>query len=209
MAFPTLGILDQFTRANETPIAAPWAGPIFTGETQLRLVSNQLANDGSDGNSYYNTQFGPDIEAYCTLTSALAASARVIFYFRSTVGASVSGYRVQFRNIAGDHLIEIDRMDANVNTQLGGNIDPADTFASGDGFGCSMVSNEIIAYYKQGAGAWTNMGARTDSTYAGAGFTGVSLVGATTVDDFGGGTILTSGPGDNPPIGILGRGAGW
>lgn len=212
MAFPTLGILDDFNRANETPIASPWAGPIFTGETQLRLVSNQLANDGSDGNSYLSANYGPDLEMYCTLTSAFGVSARVIFYFRTVTGALVDGYRVQFRNIAGDHLILVDRIDDNSVTQLGANIDPADTIASGDSFGVTMNGTTIEVWYKAGAGAWTSMGTRTDATYAGTGKIGFSLVGAVTVDNFGGGEIsapIVPGLGDVPPIGILGRGAGW
>lgn len=207
MAFPTLGIIDSFTRANEDPVANGWLGPIFTGEPQLKVVSNQLLPNtaGAEGNSYWNTSMGPDIEAYITLTSALAASARVIFYFRCTVGASVNGYRVQFRNLAGDHLILIDKMTANVNSQLGANIDPADTFASGDSFGAEMIGDTITAYYKPAAGAWTNMGSRTDTTYTGAGFSGISLVGsAVTADNFGGGTISTAARPQITALGAIG-----
>lgn len=194
MAFPTLGILDDFNRADEDPLALGWAGPIFSGERQLRISSNQAAPHSVDlyGNSYWNSSaIGPDIECYCTLSSSWAASDRIIFYFRSTVGASVSGYRVAFRNIAGDHLVFIERMDANVNTTLGATIDPADTFASGDKFGAEMIGNTINAYYKQGAGAWTSLGSRTDSTYTGTGYIGVALTtaGSLRVDDVGGGTI--------------------
>lgn len=192
MAFPQLGLIDQFNRADEDPLAGGlWSGPIFTGEGQLKIVSNQCLPNAAlaQGNSYLTVQQGPDVEAYCTLTSAWAASYRVTFYFRSTTGANVSGYRVNFRNIAGDHRVIIDRLDAGPLTVLN-DIDIADTIASGDKFGAEMIGSTINAYWKAGAGAWTNIGSATDSTYKTAGYTGLSLVTVgVTVDDFGGGTL--------------------
>ncbi len=190
MAFPETGILDDFGRANENPIAGGWAGPLFAGEPQLQLVSSELRPNPTTGNSYWNAAFfGPDCEVYFTLTSAWAVSDRVVLYFRSTTNV-VSGYRADFRNLAGDHLVFVGRMDSNVLTALGGSIDPADTFAAGDSFGVSMIGDTITVYRKPAAGAWTSLGTRTDSTYAGAGRIAVSITGTTvTVDDFGGGSI--------------------
>lgn len=197
MAFPTLGLIDQFNRADENPLGnSTWSGPIFTGESQLRIVSNEvLPNSGSgDGNSYLSSTHGPDIEAYCTLTSTFATGYRVIFYFRSTVGASVNGYRIAFRNVGGDQFVYIDRMDASVNTNLT-TIDITDTVASGDKFGAEMIGSTINAYWKAGAGSWTNIGSAVDSTYSAAGKTGLSLVTAgVKIDDFGGGTLGGAAP---------------
>lgn len=200
MAFPTTGLLDSFTRADQNPVASGWAGPIFSGENQLKIVSNVLVPSSSgDGNSYWNTSVGPDVEAYCTLASTWATGSRVIFYFRSTVGASVSGYRVDFRNIAGDHLVYIDRVDAGSVTNLGGGpLDPLDTFASGDSFGIQMIGSRITAFRKPSGGVWTLLGGRTDTTYTGAGFMGLSLVtSGLAVDDVGGGTAVYT---FNPPV---------
>ena len=195
MAFPTLGVIDAFTRSDENPVANGWAGPIWTGEPQLKLVSNQvLVSSGTFANSYWTTQLGPDFEAYFTLTSALGSGERVIIYFRSTVG-SPNGYRIQFRNDAGDHKIVIDKD----TVQIGAVIDPADTFSSGDKFGVEVIGNTFTAYYKDGAGAWTNMGSRTDSTYTIAGYVGIAITGAAvTVDDFGGGTLGAPAGGATP-----------
>ncbi len=191
MAFPTLGVLDSFTRADENPIANGWAGPLWTTEPQLKIVSNQVLAASTFGNSYYTTQQGPDLEAYFTLTSALGAGERVIIYFRSTVG-SPNGYRIQFRNDAGDHKIIIDKD----TVQLGAVIDPADTFSSGDKFGVEVIGSTFTAYYKDGAGAWTNMGSRTDTTYPAANYVGIAITGAAvTIDDFGGGTLGGGGGG--------------
>ncbi len=202
MAFPTLGLLDSFTRSDENPVSGGpgWAGPIWTGEPQLKLVSNQvLPVSGGFGNSYLTTPLGPDLECYFTLTSALAAGERVIIYFRSTVG-SPNGYRIQFRNNAGDHVVIIDKD----TVQIGATIDPADTFSSGDKFGVEVIGNTFTAYYKDGAGAWTNLGSRTDSTYTIAGYVGIAITGAAvTIDDVGGGTLGGGGGGGGPSTGRM------
>lgn len=207
MAFPTTPILDDFNRGDQNPVAGIWTGPLFTAENQLKVVSSQLVPASTDGNSYINgTTYGPNVEAYCTLVSSFGTSYRVIFYFRSTTG-TVSGYRADFRNQAGDHRVNLDRMDSNAVTTLGGSgLDPADTFAAGDKFGVSMVADTIEAWRCPSGGSWTSLGTRTDSTYTGAGYLGLSLV--TTgviIDDFGGGNI---GGGHGKIMSFL-SGVGW
>lgn len=188
MAFPTLGLLDQFNRADEDPLAGGWAGPIFSGERQLRISTNEAAPHSVDayGNSYWNTSsIGPDLEAYCTLTSSFAAGERVYFYFRATVGATVNGYSCRFSNDAGDHHVWVYKDGVSIN-----DFDIADTVASGDKFGVEMIGDTITAYWKAGAGAWTSLGTTVDSTYTAANYIGLALVGSgVRVDDFGGGTL--------------------
>lgn len=186
--YPDTSALDSFTRADQIPITSPWIGPIFTGETQLRLVSNQLANDGSDGNSYWNSAFTGYIEEWLTFTSSMPVNGRVILYLCTSVGATVNGYRVQFRNIAGYNQVFIDRVDAGIVTQLGATMTLGAPFASGDQFGAEVTGGSVVAYYKPvSTGLWVNLGARDDTTYTGPWYIGVSLVGAVTADNFGGG----------------------
>ncbi len=86
MAFPTTAILDNFTRANETPIAAPWVSSVYWWGSGLDLVSNALANGDLvgpgffGGGSYWGSaQFGPDFEAYFTISALPSPSLGAYF----------------------------------------------------------------------------------------------------------------------------------
>jgi hypothetical protein len=52
MAFPTTGLLDQFNRANETPLSGGgnWA-VLSTSINPLKLLSNEIAPQANDDDS--------------------------------------------------------------------------------------------------------------------------------------------------------------
>lgn len=208
MPFPVTPILDTFSRADENPVANGWSGPFTIGDPQLKIVSNSLVTNSTGGNSYWSaSQFGPDCECYVTLTSALAAGQQVFVHARGFPQAGATGgYAVKFFNQAGDDLVTIEKD----GSQIGSTIDyEPNIFGAGDGFGMSVIGDSIRAYYRITTGAWTDIGGTTDSTYTGANYIGITIIGAAvTLDDFGGGTI-GGGPGDDPPFGFSGRGAGW
>jgi hypothetical protein len=72
--FPSTPVIDAFTRANENPLAAPWATMDYWWGTPLRLLSNAVANSDGSSPSYsgaYHTGIsnGPDLEAYLTVAA--------------------------------------------------------------------------------------------------------------------------------------------
>lgn len=187
MAFPTTGILDDFT-GTENPISTGWTGPIYPGETQLQKASGTLR--GGAGNSYYNTSFSADQEAFVTIAVLPGDGFTLSLFARiaNPNNASLDAYRVQFiYNAVGNDVVRIRRVDNTSSTTLGGDI--LQDFSVGDGLGIECIGSTISAYRRSG-GIWSLLGSRTDSTYSAGGFTGVELAdGTCQIDDFGGGTI--------------------
>jgi len=201
-AYPTTGILDNFNRANEgPPPSASWSDLYGLGaDYQLKVVSNQAVPNALDpandrATNYWNpTTFGPDCEVYCTIaTETLIDIGEIGLWVRATgVGsiATVSGYYVEYdRTTGGDHF-DVIRVDNEAETQLGASI--SQELSAGDSFGVSMIGDTITVWYKSGAGAWTNIGERTDSTYQDAGYIGIIWWDSTdgVLDNFGGGTYV-------------------
>ncbi len=124
---------------------------------------------------------------------------------------TADGYDVHVVKAAGADLWQIRRRDNVTPTVLGADMNQE--LSSGDSVGMSLVGSTISAYYRSGAGAWTLVGSRTDSTYTGPWSIGIKTVQASPLAwktiPFGGGTVVAGGPGDDPPMGFLGRGAGW
>lgn len=72
MPFPTTPILDDFNRANESPLAAPWATATYWWGSGLNLVSNEVANSDPaccSGSYWTSSTVGPDLEIYFTVAA--------------------------------------------------------------------------------------------------------------------------------------------
>jgi hypothetical protein len=74
MAFPTTPLIDNFARANENPLASPWAVAAYWWASPLVLLSNHVANGNvtgptsfASGSFFVGGQFGPDFEVYFTV----------------------------------------------------------------------------------------------------------------------------------------------
>lgn len=192
MPFPTTGILDAFNRADENPITG-WTA-LFNN---FRVASNAMKSTtaGSDFAYYSAATYGPDCEAYMTVATkvptggAMAIIARLV---DTGSIATVDGYMVNVAVAAGTDTITIVRLDNGVGTTLGSSI--SQEVANGDSIGIECIGSSISCFYKSGAGAWTNLGTRTDTTYSAAGRVGVSVTTDTSesFDDFGGGTRIAS-----------------
>src|SRR5678815_5107744 len=71
MPFPTInGVLDDFNRANETPLASPWINPVPAAGVNLPdLVSNALRQSTNPiGAGIALSGANIDQEAYYTIT---------------------------------------------------------------------------------------------------------------------------------------------
>jgi hypothetical protein len=184
-AFPLTGVLDNFNRADENPIAGLWSGPVKT--LPLLLVGNQASSSapqGTLGASYYNGQLAADMEAFVTVAVAPVSPNRTGVYVRvQNPGGTYGGYLFAYRaSINGFQFI---RDDNATFTILGANV--TQTVSAGDSIGLRIVGSTLTGFYKPAGGAWTVIGQRTDSTYSGPGYIGLATSDtASRLDDFGG-----------------------
>lgn len=177
-AFPTTQLLDDFNRADTgPPPSANWTTDIeATGALGLKVVSNQCASTGVGvlGNGWWNAStFGPDTDVFAPIPD----DGNCALYLRLAspgVASSTDGYAGYFRT--NDILVR--RIDNSAETQLGATI--TISYSSGDSLGFRGADNQLFGYVKTGAGAWTQVIARTDNTYGDAGFVGLSLSGGGT-----------------------------
>jgi len=204
MAFPTTGVLDAFTRADEGPLGnSTWSGPLFSGQAQLRLVSNAcvVTTDGTANSSYWSANtFGPDCEIFVTFNQISTDAADDVNLFLRIVNPGqanlVDGYRVLLALVAGGfESYKYFRVDNDSATQLGATVDPGPDLVNGDKWGAEMIDDLLIIYTKVGAGAWTALDAgRSDATYTAAGNLAARLDQNVPIyDDFGGGTVVAGG----------------
>lgn len=197
MAFPTTSVLDNFNRTNEgPPPSASWSGPVFSGHGQLKVSSNTCIPDGAGNkNDYWNVAtFGPDSEAFVTITSKGATAWVDVFVRLASPGTTgVDGYSVEMDS--GAATVTHYRIDNGVLTALGSAISQA--FSNGDALGLKIVGSTLQAYRQPSGGSWATLGTtRSDSTYTAAGNIGLHAANTSVVmDDFGGGTALPVGTG--------------
>jgi hypothetical protein len=175
---------DDFNRANETPIAAPWAAIVGGG---ANLTSNALASTaGTEKLSYYNSgTWGNNQEAEGVVGNLSESNNYAELLVRS--GASGNGYSVYTDGVSGAGHTEIARYDGGTPTVLQS---IATTFANGDTLKIGVVGT-TITMYKNGAAQTPTA---TDATYA-SGNPGAGGFGAATIDNFsatdgaGGGSV--------------------
>lgn len=194
MPDPSTPVLSTFT-TTENPLATGFTCPWFSGDGNLQAASG-VATDtgGSFANGYYDlATFGPDCEVYATLTAYSGTVGRG-FYLGvklTDVGlAGVDGYYL-YQNgtfAAAVTDTQLRRIDNGVETVLGATFSM--TLTAGDKVMLQVAGNQVSAWSNNG-GTWTQIAARTDSTYqATTGALGLGIVSTgTTLDDFGGGTI--------------------
>ena len=124
MTFPTTSVLDSFSRANENPLsdAGKWSGPIFNGDNELQVVSDQAATPSGGGDSYWShASFSGAVEVFCTVTDysnepgvmACLSGENLVDgpsgYFLGTNGASTTSLNVlRFDGGTQTLLLELD-----------------------------------------------------------------------------------------------------
>jgi hypothetical protein len=200
MAFPTLGTLDAFNRANENPLGnSTWAGDGTTA--QLQIDTNVvIGNGGGFSRSVWQTQLGPDLELYFLLPSTVGA--HYVGFGWSNATLSGTGYYIEASHTTS--ILKVIRWDGSAN-QLGADVSV--TFSDGDSIGIERIGSGIEVYRKTG-GTWSSIATRTDGTYTSAGYVwlGVGSGTSESLDDFGGGTIAAGTT--RRPSGLLLTGCG-
>jgi hypothetical protein len=199
MAFPTTPVLEDFATAND-PLSnsaswgGKWAGAAVFSE--LRAVSGEARRAIGETDwwcsSYYDAStFGPDTEAYATVTTLASGRSYAIVARVTTPGlGTTDGYQFQLTQVRDWRLY---RMDDDAWTQLGAS-ESFGTYplASGDKIGLEVIGSTIRGL-RYVSGAWSQVASRTDGTYTGAGYIGAAIgagdSATAAIDDFGGGTI--------------------
>ena len=186
---PTTPVLDNFNRANGA-VGASWSvvrPPVFASMN----VSGNAAVDSSTSQfawNYWNlSAFGPDCEAYVTVSSyGLSDTIRIGARVSNGGTTTHSGYYVAVSSSGAWSIIRIDN---NVSTTLAG---VTQTLASGDKLAIRIVGSVITALHYTGGTGWQQVLSYDTSgdsiRYTGAGQLGVEFK-SSTLDDFGGGTL--------------------
>ena len=200
-------MLDNFNRANEgPPPSANWSTDIENvGALGLKVVSNACTdNAGSFSDGWWNaSQFGPDSEVYATL--ATVAYTRLNMRIQSPGTSGCDGYYLDYN--PGSSFVKLFRIDNAVETQLGAT--EVFTVSNGESLGAEAIGSTLTAYRK--SGSWASLFFRTDSTYGGSGYLGLTGQNSVVYDDFGGGTVVAAVTtlASDTPMPIMGRGATW
>lgn len=198
MAFPSTAVLDNFTGTNGDDLptySANWSA--MTNATNLEIQSNAATGTSGAGNNanYWNvSNFGPDCEAYCLVTTKPADNDVILLLARlvnETDLATADGYACRLLSLGATDTIDIVRIDNGAVTAVGSA--ESQEITNGDSFGFTAIGDSFQIYYKSGAGAWGTLGtAKTDATYSAAGKLGLYTdANACRIDGWGGGTIVT------------------
>lgn len=210
MAFPTTGILDSGTAADENPLSTGWSDFTPFHADVLRRLSNQFAGRAAGQNaSYYDlATFGPASEVYVTMNTApLNFGERLDIWTNlnaPTVSASTTGYRVRITKNATWNM-QMGRRSGGVTTSVGAATNLTAPVAN-DRFGLEFDGSNLTAYHFR-AGAWNQIVTWPEPSPFGSGFVALQIEGTVgRCTNFGGGTIVVAGGATTRMLGTLGVG---
>lgn len=202
-SFPTTSILDNFNRADVSPMGGIWSDFWSGGTVGCRIVSNvSVKETATPGDGCYVTNNFSDAnqEIYATLPNATShtdtSSYNLVFCLHGGVGtSSVDGYGIRLNKVTGNtDTMNLARITNSSFTQLGATFSQEVT--NGNKIGAERTGSDLNAWYDSGGG-WTNLFTRSDANYNCANSTlGIDTISLTyQTDDFGGGNIVTGGGG--------------
>ena len=187
---PATPVLDGFNRASGGA-GANWSLVRPTGAAGLNVSGNAAVDSSTSlfAWEYWNpSTFGPDCEAYATVTKVGASDViRIGARIVNAGTTTASGYYVSVSSTGAWSII---RVDGGPSTTLA--TGPTQAIAAGDKIGIRIVGSVITALHYTSAGGWTQVltyDTSGDSTrYTGAGRIAIEFK-TSTLDDVGGGTI--------------------
>jgi sRNA-binding carbon storage regulator CsrA len=194
VAFPRTSVLDAFGRSNGS-LGSNWDGD--TAQSIYRIQSNQVqVRDTGIVWWKQGSEFGPNQEAFFTLTSpSTAASQQGLILKGKSLGATNASY-IKVVLTSGNH-VQIWTKAPSHSAVLRATLTA--TFAAGDKLGARTGSDGIVTVYRNGiviGGTNVTSGPSPwSAALAGAGgrigatFTGTTNGNPATFDDFGGGNF--------------------
>ena len=203
-----LPTLDSFNRANENPLsdAGRWGnGIIGSAERSLRVVSNRLASTRTTTTTAWrnNAQYGPDSEAWATITTLPGNGNSIRLYVRlqQPGSSAVDGYMLFFTQSSGTDQVAIYRI-------TNGALISLQTVSREITVGSRLLlraKGSALESWAHDGSAWTRLSRVTDSTYSAAGYVGVGIRGKTgRLDDFGGALVRQAA--ESPLAGVTATG---
>lgn len=180
IAGPTTSVLDDFNRADQGP--PPSSNWTTLGGGDLVVASNELAAGDAGACTYYwnAASFGPNFEAFITLTDTGSASFNVWLMNTTTY----NGYGMAF-NLNDDNARIV-----LVNTAVQSNLTSVSHVAAiGNTYWIHKYGTTLTLFYKTSGGSWTELTSTTDATYSDSGcYLVVTIFNiGSQLDDFGGG----------------------
>ena len=185
--YPTTGVLDDFNRPNGA-LGGSW-GDNLAG---LAIGANALVSNGSAATAVWTgSVFGPDQEAFVTLTTLTGGTAEHALLLE-VQGTSASSGHVRVRYDATLSGVRITSFAPATGTVSHATIPAA--FQPGDRLGARAYSNGMVEVFRNGV----SVGSASVASYPFAslgGRIGLALTGATSsrLDDFGGGAARLDG----------------
>lgn len=222
MPFPTTTLLDDFNRANNPSLGASWSEGVIGSTTRAEISSNQVTTSGAGGSSACayiagDSPIGNNIAMNATVTGfGISAATDILGLAATKVSDTTKGYRIEFDNSASpsDTVVHF------VNSS--GTAFATVTCVGMGGFSVGDITGLVVRdtgsaspleFWLNRGGTWT-LYASTTATggdyVAGPYYPGIRVKYDTDfLDDFGAGLVSVPSSSDDPPIGFLGRGAGW
>ena len=186
---PTTPVLDDFNRANGGA-GANWSLIRSTGFASMNVSGNAAVDSSSTQfawNYWSSASFGPDCEAYVTVSSHGATDTIRIGARVSSFGTTHQGYYVAVSSTGAWSIIRIDN---GISTTLASGVTQA--LGSGDKLAIRIVGAMITALHYTGGSGWQQVLSYDSSNdtirYLGASSLAVEFK-TSTLDDFGGGTL--------------------
>ena len=187
---PSTPVLDDFNRANG-PVGAGWSLIRPTGFASMNVLGNAAVDSSSSLFTwdYWNaTSFGPDSEAYVTVTGYVSGD---VFRIGARVtGAGTTGASGYYVAVGGSGAWSIVRIDAGLSVTIASGA--TQPLASGDKLAIRVVGSVVSALHFTGAGGWVQVLTHDISgdsiRYTGPGRLALEYK-TSTVDNFGGGTL--------------------
>jgi hypothetical protein len=196
-AFPEGTVVDDFNRANESPATGWTENSCATSNSAIssNVFTIQTGANGENCSFYLTaTTLTTPIDISVDIPTVGAGSFFGIALIQDPGAASFDGYFMTY--VPGTGLIHPEKITNASSSAMGGTF--TQTLTNGDKMGFRLDANGNFTYYvKDGAGAWTSIGTRTDSTFTGSFrimlFTSRGLVdGGNSFDDIRAGTVPTS-----------------
>jgi hypothetical protein len=188
MAFPTTGLLDDFSGT-----LGGWTNPIF-GASAVVISSGRLAGSaGGDNAACWTTNFASDDqEVYYEIPTDTGNLLSLYLLIQDT-DSSPTCYAMDVMGSLASDVLRMRRFNNGALTTLKTGTLSA---ASGDWIGADKVGSLISVYHKPSAGSWTLIDSVTDgSPLTGGGKIGLDIEGtAMRVDNFGGGDVVAETP---------------
>lgn len=196
---PTVSILDDFNRSDETPLdgGGNWVSMAGFWPNALRLTSNQVARAaGGDSGRQWNTSYAIPFESYITIATRpnnTGGNLRVEAYESLiSVDSTPDGYYVEFiaTNFGVTHHVKLWRRDNGTATQLGSSVD-ANSIADGDALWIEITATHAKLHTRRG-GTWQEDISVADTTHTGPFFPSLGIDtdtsgGVIRLDDFAAG----------------------